>query len=64
MFNHVESDPVFLQWSIQDSTRMKRENRYIPLPAATIRYRAPQVRPAQGTTLKRYRGSVWGGTYA
>jgi|BioPla2DNA2_1021312.scaffolds.fasta_scaffold24965_4 hypothetical protein len=64
MFNHVESDPVFLQASIQDSTRMKRENRYIPLPVAAIGYRAPQTRPAQGTIRKRYRGSVRGEMYA
>ena len=64
MFNHVESDPVFLQASIQDSTRMKRENRYIPLPVAAIGYRAPQTRPAQGTTRKRFRERLRGETYA
>lgn len=64
MFNHVESDPVFLQWSIQDSTRMKRENRSIPLLVAAIWYRAPQMRPAQGTTRKRFRERLRGEAYA
>ena len=64
MFNHVESDPVFLQASILDSTQMKRENRSIPLQVAAIGYRAPQTRPAQGATRKRFRERLRGETYA